>query len=142
MDAYKEMEEMLKIYKFGNRKRPNTMATLLVGKEIFFVSSSKGKGDAVSPGSQVLDDLDACGPSSHKFGGKCGEVIAFDKYYKSNVVAKKLGKDSGARIVTISRQRDAEGVYQYSILPPCGDEVGIFKAPKRLDQVNTNNKSG
>ncbi|KAK2608477.1 hypothetical protein QQS21_002939 [Conoideocrella luteorostrata] len=120
VQAYKEMESLLSKYKFGNRRTPNVMTALVVDNEIIFASSQKGE-TVIGKDSEVSKDLDLCKGEStndHKNQRRCGEVMAFDEYYKSRVNPKKL--DKTARIVSIARQRDAEGVYQYAIIAPCG----------------------
>lgn len=49
--------------------------------------------------------------------------MTFDDYYRNNVNGKKLEKDSKARIVAITKGRNANS--GDSILVPCGDEVGV-----------------
>lgn len=137
VDAYKEMEAMTAKYKFGAAKRPNTMTTMIVGKEIFFASSVK-KGDSLKLGPGVEADLAACGTGTHRNQARCGEVMTFDAYYKANIGSEKLS-NSEARIVAIMKlKRPGPNGEEYIIQPPCGDGVGIFSTPEtRLEQVFT-----
>ncbi|KJK74381.1 hypothetical protein H634G_10288 [Metarhizium anisopliae BRIP 53293] len=120
VDAYKEMEAMTAKYKFGAAKRPNTMTTMIVGKEIFFASSVK-KGDSLKLGPGVEADLAACGTGTHRNQARCGEVMTFDAYYKANIGSEKLS-NSEARIVAIMKlKRPGPNGEEYIIQPPCGD---------------------
>ncbi|KAK2598160.1 hypothetical protein QQS21_005711 [Conoideocrella luteorostrata] len=122
VDAYKEMEVMTEKYNFGGAKRPSTMTTLVVGKEIIFASSVK-KGDTIELGPETTEHLANCGEGIHKNKGRCGEVMTFDDYYRSNVDGKKLDKSSNARIVAITKHKKANtDSSEYAILDPCGDE--------------------
>ncbi|KID96518.1 hypothetical protein MAJ_07454, partial [Metarhizium majus ARSEF 297] len=120
IEAYHEMEKMAAKYNFGNRQRPYIMATLAAGNDIIFASSIKGQS-SIGQGDQVSKDLEACqgiSVNGHKNFGVCGEVMAFDKYYKSRVGLQKL--DKNARILPIGRKLNAGGAFEYSIFTPCG----------------------
>ncbi|KGQ10737.1 hypothetical protein BBAD15_g3910 [Beauveria bassiana D1-5] len=113
IDAFKEMRHMVDENKLGKKKIPN-----------------------------VQDDLAECGKDSgnkHKNNGRCGEVMAFHEYYESHVDPKKLGKDSGARIVAIAFPRDADlATAQPEILAPCGsgDNWGCNRLVKDLNVLD------
>ncbi|PQK10533.1 hypothetical protein BB8028_0002g08540 [Beauveria bassiana] len=142
IDAFKEMRHMVDENKLGKKKIPNVMTTLLVGKEMIFASSAKGSNDPIREDGQVQDDLAECGKDSgnkHKNNGRCGEVMAFHEYYESRVDPKKLGKDSGARIVAIAFPRDADlATAQPEILAPCGsgDNWGCNRLVKDLNVLD------
>ncbi|KAM3449331.1 hypothetical protein MY3296_007027 [Beauveria thailandica] len=142
IDAFKEMRHMVDENKLGKKKIPNVMTTLLVGKEMIFASSAKGSNDPIKEDGQVQEDLAECGQGSenkHKNNGRCGEVMAFHEYYESRVDPKKLGKDSGARIVAIAFPWDADlATAQPEILAPCGsgDNWGCNRLVKDLNVLD------
>lgn len=138
VDAFREMEYLYgkKEYDWGSAKKPNVMTTLIAGNEIFFASSVK-KGELLELDAATKEDLDACaddkknGQAQHKNKGRCGEVMALETYYRSNVNAAKLGRD--ARIVAITKSGDV-----YKILDPCGEEVRFSFTSKIVKTTSVN----
>lgn len=133
IEGYKEMEGMISEYGIGNRGKPTVITILAFDNEIFLASSQKGD-PAITEDSPVTDDLDRCRDEFNKGKGtntdhtnqrKCGEVMAFDHYYKSRVDPAKLGPD--ARIAAIAKVKQ-DGVADYIVIPPCGTGEAVSGA--------------
>ncbi|KAM3504305.1 hypothetical protein MY10362_003648 [Beauveria mimosiformis] len=107
-------------------KIPNVMTTLFINNELIFASSAKGPKDPYDKEDQVAGDLSVCSNANegkrHKNGGRCGEVMAFHEWYQTHVRSSPLNKDSGAKIVAISLQKNAAGKKEPLILAPCGND--------------------
>ncbi|OAA39892.1 hypothetical protein BBO_06418 [Beauveria brongniartii RCEF 3172] len=107
-------------------KIPNVMTTLFINNELIFASSAKGPKDPYDKEDQVAGDLSVCSKANenkrHKNGGRCGEVMAFHEWYQTYEGSSRLNKDSGAKIVAISMQKNAAGKREPLILAPCGND--------------------
>ncbi|KAM3436219.1 hypothetical protein NHJ13734_005208 [Beauveria thailandica] len=107
-------------------KIPNVMTTLFMNNELIFASSAKGPKDPYDKEDQVVGDLTVCSKANegkrHKNGGRCGEVMAFHEWYQTHEGSSRLNKDSGAKIVAISMQKNAAGRREPLILAPCGND--------------------
>ncbi|OAR05844.1 hypothetical protein LLEC1_04271 [Akanthomyces lecanii] len=142
IDAFNEMRHMVFENRLGKFNIPRVMTTLLVDREIIFASSAKGSNEPIKDDGQVQDDLAACGQGStnkHRNKGRCGEIMAFHEYYESRVDPKKLGKDSGARIVAITTPWEADlATAQPEVLAPCGsgDRWGCNRLVKDLNVLD------
>ncbi|KJZ75267.1 hypothetical protein HIM_05461 [Hirsutella minnesotensis 3608] len=129
VDAYKEMEKMVQDYQFGSKWKPSVLTIVAVDNELILASSQRG-ALSITEGDQVSKDLDECRGDSendHTNARKCGEVNAFDAYYKSHINPDRLKDNKNARvaaITTVKKGKPKEGGDEdYVIVPPCGTKT-------------------
>ncbi|PHH91299.1 hypothetical protein CDD83_1064 [Cordyceps sp. RAO-2017] len=126
IEGYKEMEAMFKKYEMDPMDQPSVLTVIAVDNHIFMASSQKG-GAVIGSEDEVSKQLDECQRSGnvptndHRYGRRCGEVMAFDKYYKGGLDKARLNSKD-ARVAAIRNQPDATGQRsgKYRIVPPCG----------------------
>ena len=132
--AAKAYDEMIAIWNSiqnkENNDRPGAIAVLAVKNEIYFASVIKsdrqnwlgiGRSDGGKP-QALVNAAGGCriGGSSHRIGGRCGEINLMDTYYTRNRDLNLQG--SGSRLVVWGT---FNGV-ALQILSPCLDAGGRY----------------
>lgn len=134
--AAKAYAEMITIWTAipnkADNKPPGAMAVLAINNEIYFASVIKadrenwlgiGHDDGGKP-QALVNAAGGCriGGSSHRIGGRCGEINLMDTYYTRNQNLNFQG--TGSRLVVWGTWDS--GNVPLQILPPCIDNAGRY----------------